>query len=131
MPLIRVTLTPFLAALPFLASALNLYLFFVGWEPVSLLLAIAFGCYTYVLLKRAHVLVQGNLVYSRSGLGFSVTLLRFASPHDLQIDGRTLWVQTSEGRKRISGTAANSRHWRLLGEAIAEAQAAAPRTVSA
>lgn len=127
MPLIRVTLTPFLAALPLLASALNLYLFFVGWEPVSLILAAAFGALSYAYFKRPYVLVTGTLVYARSVFGFSLKLLRFASPHDLQIEGRTLWVQTADRRERVSGSAANARHWRALAEAIAKVQAEAPR----
>ena len=45
-----------------------------------------------------------------------------ASPKDLRIEGKKLWIKDGDREKKINGLMANGAHWAKLREAIERAQ---------
>ena len=110
-------------------AAFNLVTFALTQSGMQLALAALLAAAGLMYMFGTVCVVEDDRVEVKNPLGMTLKTLRFSSPHDLQIDGRTLWVQTTDGeRKKVSGMVANGNHWRALGHAIADAQAAAPRS---
>ena len=66
-------------------------------------------------------------VLVKNAFGMTMRTYGFDTPHDLAVEGRKLWVQTSDRRAKVSGLLASAKDWRTLRETIAEAQKSAPR----
>lgn len=126
---LRVGYARWVGALAFAIAALCLFTYVVTHAGMELALAVVLllgGCmFSFGTIFR----IKNSTVELTNAFGVTLKTMAFGSVHDLAIDGRTLWVlpKGETERKKVSGLVANGRHWRALTDAIASAQATAPR----
>ena len=129
MPQLRVGFSPLIGGSLLAAAVFHLYAYTLTEAGLQMVYTLVLGVPGFLYFFGTYLRVERNEIDVKNALGISVKTLQFASAHDLCVDRRTLWVLPTSEREpmKISGLAANGHHWRTLGEAIAEAQAAAPR----
>ena len=125
---IRVGLSALYGGLFFVVAAFNFYVYGVTHSGMQLFIGILMCVIGLLYAFGTFLLVDAHTVQIKNPLGITMKTHHFTSPHDLTIEGKKLWVQTSGGgRKTVSGLVASGRDWAALAEAIATAQAANPR----
>lgn len=131
----RIGFSPWLIVAMFVCAAYHLYVYAAphdlsnGPAGVHIAYASLFVVAAFLYAFGTYVRIENNQIQVKNAIGITRVKVRFASPHDLVLDGRTLWVLPvgKTERKRLSGFFADGTHWRALGDAIAQAKAAAPR----
>ena len=124
---IRVGLSALFGGLFFVVAAFNFYVYGITHDGMQLGLGILMGVIGLLYSFGTFLVVDEHSVQIKNPLGITMKTHHFTSPHDLTIEGKKLWVQTTGGdRKKVSGAVASGRDWAALAEAIAAAQAKAP-----
>ncbi len=123
MPRIRVGIAPYWSVIFFACAIVNFYVYGITHDGMQAGLGVLMGIIGLVYALGPVLVIEGHAVEQKNPFGMTLRTHVFASPHDLAIEGRKLWVQTSERRVKIGGTLANAKDWRALADAIAAAQA--------
>jgi hypothetical protein len=127
MPRIRVAMNPIFGALFACVAIFNFYVYGVTRDGMQLALGFMMLLFGMLYAFGTLLVVDDLVVQIKNPFGMTVRTRVFRSPHDLAIQGRTLWIQCTDGdRRKVSGLVASGRDWRALADAIAAAQAKSP-----
>ena len=127
MPRIRVGIAPYWSVI-FLGCAIaNFWVYGITHDGMQAGLGVMMGLIGLVYAFGPVLVIEGHVVQQKNPFGMTLRTHVFESPHDLEIEGRKLWVQTSDRRAKVTGLLANARDWRALTDAIADAQAKSPK----
>jgi len=117
-----VGLSPIWGGLFLLVAVVDLYIWTLTHKNIQLLVAGMMALVGFSHLFGVLLTTDGNLIEVKNPLGITLKKFEVASPKDLEIQGRKLFV-TSEGqRRKVSGLMANGAHWASLATAIAAAK---------
>jgi hypothetical protein len=123
---IRVGLSALFGGLFFVVAVFNFYVYGITHDGMQLALGIMMGVIGLLYSFGTFLVVDARSVQIKNPLGITMKTHHFASPHDLTIEGKKLWVETANGRKKISGLVASGRDWAALADAIRAAQTSSP-----
>ncbi len=124
LPKLRVGLSPIWGGLFLLVAVVDLYIWTLTHKDIQLLFAGMMALVGLSHLFGVLLTTDGNLIEVKNPLGITLKKFEVASPKDLEIQGRKLFVTADGQRRKISGLMANGSHWAALATAIAAAKQA-------
>jgi len=124
LPKLRVGLSPIWGGLFLLVAVVDLYIWTLTHKDIQLLFAGMMALVGLSHLFGVLLTTDGNLIEVKNPLGITLKKFEVASPKDLEIQGRKLFVTADGQPRKISGLMANGSHWAALATAIAAAKQA-------
>ncbi len=124
LPKLRVGLSPIWGGLFLLVAVVDLYIWTLTHKDIQLLFAGLMALVGFSHLFGVLLTTDGNSIEVKNPLGITLKKFEVASPKDLEIQGRKLFVTADGQRRKISGLMANRAHWASLASAIATAKQA-------
>jgi hypothetical protein len=121
-------MNPLFSVLFFVCAVLNFYVYGLTHDGLQAALGVMMGVVGFLYAFGTCFVVDNLVVQVKNPLGMTLRAYTYESPHDLAIDGNKLWVTTTDGqRKKVGGLIASGGDMRALAQAIADAQAKAPK----
>ncbi len=125
LPKLRVGLSPIWGVLFLAIAAVDLYIWTLTHKDLQLLFAAMMALVGLSNLFGVLLTTDGNTIEIKNPIGMTLRTFQVASPNDLEIQGRKLFVTSEGSRKKVSGLMANGSHWATLAAAIRAAKQAA------